>query len=239
MAIFSYQAKELFDWLITREDIIVLDVRNKKNFDRFQVESPYPFEMINISHYDFMEIKDECLARVPAGRKIRIICAQEGSAKYVAEILEKNGYDDVGYLAGGIKTWGNMLVPKLITGNDDFDLYQFIRPGKASCSYGLISGDEIMLFDPSRNIDFYLDFARKKGCTITKTFETHLQADYISGSRMIAEKTGATFWQMVISRVPTIHIRRWLTERRILFQMAAPKFQYCSPPATLRDQPVT
>jgi len=175
------------------EDIIVLDVRNKKNFDRFQVKSPYPFEMINISHYDFMEIKDECLARVPAGRKIRIICAQEGSAKYVAEILEKNGYDDVGYLAGGIKTWGNMLVPKLITGNDDFDLYQFIRPGKASCSYGLISGDEIMLFDPSRNIDFYLDFARKKGCTITKTFETHLQADYISGSRMIAEKTGATF----------------------------------------------
>lgn len=194
MAIFSYQANELFDWLTAREDIVVLDVRNKKDFGRFQVESPYPFEMVNISYYDFMEIEDECVAKVPAGRKIRIVCAQEGSAKYVAEILEKHGYEDVGYLAGGIKTWGNMLVPKLIAENADYKLYQFIRPGKASCSYGLLSGNEIMLFDPSRNIDFYLNFAQENNCKVIKTFETHLQADYISGSRTIAEQTGATFF---------------------------------------------
>ena len=194
MAIFSYQANDLFDWLTSREDIIVLDVRNKKDFNRFQVESPYPFEMINVSYYDFMEIEDESVARVPEGRKIRIVCAKEGSARYVAEILQKHGYEDVGYLAGGIKTWGNMLVPKLVAGEDGFELYQFIRPGKASCSYGLISGGEIMFFDPSRNVDFYLDFAAEKGCKVIKTFETHLQADYIAGSRMIAEKTGATFY---------------------------------------------
>ena len=50
-----------------------------------------------------------------------------------------------------------------------------------------------MLFDPSRNIDFYLEFAIKNKCTLIKTFETHLQADYIAGSRMLAEKTGAEF----------------------------------------------
>jgi rhodanese-related sulfurtransferase len=181
MAIFSYQANDLFNWLTSREDIVVLDVRNKKDFGRFQVESPYPFEMINVSYYDYMEIEAESVAKVPAGRKIRIVCAKEGSAKYVAEILEKHGYDDVGYLAGGIKTWGNMLVPKLVAGEDDFELYQFIRPGKASCSYGLMSGGEIMFFDPSRNVDFYLDFAKEKGCKVIKTFETHLQADYIAG----------------------------------------------------------
>jgi glyoxylase-like metal-dependent hydrolase (beta-lactamase superfamily II) len=194
MAIFSYQANELFDWLTSREDIVVLDVRNKKDFGRFQIESPYPFEMINISYYDFMEIEDECVAKVPAGRRIRIVCAQEGSARYVAEILEKHGFTDVGYLSGGIKTWGNMLVPKLVAEENNFELYQFIRPGKASCSYGLISGGEMMVFDPSRNVDFYLAFAQAQGCRITKTFETHLQADYISGSRMIAEKTGAIFY---------------------------------------------
>jgi glyoxylase-like metal-dependent hydrolase (beta-lactamase superfamily II) len=192
MTLFSYQAGELFDWLTAREDIVVLDVRNKKDFNRFQIESPYPFEMINISYYDFMEIEDECVARVPAGRRIRIVCAQEGSAKYVAEILEKHGFTDVGYLAGGIKTWGNMLVPGLIAEEDNFKLYQFIRPGKASCSYGLLFGDEMMVFDPSRNVDFYIRFAEEQGCRITKTFETHLQADYISGSRMILERTGAT-----------------------------------------------
>ncbi len=194
MAIFSYQAIELFNWLTNREDVFVLDVRNSKDFGNFQVESPYPFDMKNVSYYDFMEIEDESVAKVPADRKIRIVCAKEGSAKYVADILAKHGFKDVGYLTGGIKTWGNMLVPKQVNTEDDFELYQFTRPGKASCSYGLISGDEMMVFDPSRNVDFYLDFAKEKGCKIIKTFETHLQADYIAGSREISEKTGATFY---------------------------------------------
>ncbi|MEN8199452.1 MAG: MBL fold metallo-hydrolase, partial [Thermodesulfobacteriota bacterium] len=132
--------------------------------------------------------------RVPKDRAIRIVCAKEGSAKYVGEILVKHGFGDVRYLTGGIKTWGNLLVPRLVREGDDYSLYQFIRPGKASCSYGLCAGDEMMLFDPSRNIDFYMDFAKEKNCRIIKTFETHLQADYIAGSRQIAELTGADFF---------------------------------------------
>ena len=193
MSVFTYHASELFNWLATKENIIVLDVRNTKDFKRFQVESPYPFKMLNVSYYDFMELEEESVAKVPKNQRIRIVCAKEGSAKYVAEILNKHGFEDVGYLSGGIKTWGNLLVPKLVNPGETYELYQFIRPGKASCSYGLISGKEIMLFDPSRAVDFYLDFAGEKGCTIIKTFETHLQADYIAGSRDIAQKTGADF----------------------------------------------
>lgn len=193
MAIFKYQAKDLFQWLTEKQDIVVLDVRNDKDFNRFQVESPYSFEMLNVSYYDFMEIEEESVNRVPRNKKIKIVCAKEGSAKYVAEILEKNGFTDVGYLAGGIKSWGNLLIPKMIEKNDTYELYQFIRPGKASCSYGLVSGKEIMFFDPSRAIDFYLDFAKQKECTVVRTFETHLQADYIAGSRDIANTTGAIF----------------------------------------------
>ena len=193
MGVFTYQAIDLFNWLTHREDILVLDVRNNKDFKRFHIESPYPFEMMNISYYDFMEIEDASVARLPRGRKIRIVCAKEGSAKYVADILDNHGFADVGYLAGGIKTWGNLLVPKLVNPGMKYELYQFIRPGKASLSYGLIADGEIMFFDPSRAVDFYLDFARKKGCRVIKTFETHLQADYIAGSREIAAKTGADF----------------------------------------------
>ena len=191
---FLYQAKDLFGWLVDREDLVIVDVRNSKDFARFQVESPYPFELINVSYYDFMEQEESSVALVPKGRRIRIVCAKEGSAKYVAEILVKNGFSDVGYLAGGIKSWGNLLVPMEIYADKDYQIYQFVRPGKASCSYGLISRGEMMLFDPSRNIDFYLDFAAAHGATIRKTFETHLQADYISGSRIISERTGAEFW---------------------------------------------
>lgn len=194
MTLSSYEAKDLFQWFTDKEDILVLDVRNEKDFSRFQVESPYPFNMLNVSYYDFMEIEEESVAKVPKGQAIRIVCAKEGSAKYVGEILVKHGFEDVRYLTGGIKTWGNLLVPRIVHDKDGFQLYQFIRPGKASCSYGICTDTEMMLVDPSRNIDFYIDFAKEKGCKIIKTFESHLQADYIAGSRQIAESTGAEFF---------------------------------------------
>lgn len=193
MSGFAYTADELFSWLVARKEMIVLDVRNEKDFTRFKVESPYPFDMINVSYYDFMEDEKGSVEAVPDTKPVRIVCAKEGSARYVADILDRNGYEDVAYLSGGIKTWGNLLVPKMIEDADGYQLFQFIRPGKASCSYGLLADGEMMLFDPSRNIHFYMDFALKHNCRIIKTFETHLQADYIAGSRMVAAETGAEF----------------------------------------------
>ncbi len=146
MSIFKYTADELYSWLTEKSDILVLDVRNKKDFGRFQVESPYPFAMKNVSYFDFMEIEEESVALVPKDKPVRIVCAKEGSAKYVAEILEKHGFDEIGYLEGGIKSWGNLLVPVLLTPKETYHLYQFIRPGKASCSYGLIYKDVVYGF---------------------------------------------------------------------------------------------
>ncbi len=193
MSIFKYTAAELYTWLTTKTEMLVLDVRNKVDFGRFQVESPYPFALQNISYFDFMEIEDECVDKVPQNTPIRVVCAKEGSAKFVAEILEKHGFKDIGYLEGGIKSWGNLLVPVLLTPDEPYQLYQFIRPGKASCSYGLRYNSQLMLFDPSRNTDFYQEFAQTNSCEIVKTFETHLQADYIAGSRILSEQTGAEF----------------------------------------------
>jgi glyoxylase-like metal-dependent hydrolase (beta-lactamase superfamily II) len=191
MAIFNCTAPALFNELETEQDIAVLDVRNEKDFARFHIESSNPFKLLNISYYTFMETEEEAVAAVPRSSGLRIICAKEGSAKYVADILDKHGFTNVAYLAGGIKSWGNMLVPKLVAADQGYELHQFIRPGKASCSYGLICGKEMMLFDPSRNVDFYLAFAEEKGAAITKIFETHLQADYISGSSQLLEQCGA------------------------------------------------
>lgn len=191
MSICKYTAAELYAWLSTRADLTVLDVRNSQDFARFKVEAPLPFAMLNVSYYDFMEIEDECVARVPKDKPVRVVCAKEGSAKFVAEILARHGLNDIGYLEGGIKSWGNLLVPMQLAESERYRLYQFIRPGKASCSYGLIQDDELMLFDPSRNIEFYVDFARQHNCRIGKTFETHLQADYIAGSRLLGQATGA------------------------------------------------
>lgn len=70
-------------------------------------------------------------------------------------------------------------------------MYQFVRPGKASLRYGLICGQEFFVFDPARTCEFYLYFAEKHNLQLTKVFETHLQADYISGNRGIAKTVNA------------------------------------------------
>jgi glyoxylase-like metal-dependent hydrolase (beta-lactamase superfamily II) len=49
----------------------------------------------------------------------------------------------------------------------------------------------MIVFDPTRNVDFYHRHADAHGARVIKTFETHLQADYISGSKQIAAESGA------------------------------------------------
>lgn len=193
MELRPYKAEELFDWVTSDDsDFLLLDVRNNEEFGRFKVEGPYLKKMINVPYMEFIEHEEQSVAQVPKGEKIRIVCAKEGSAKYVGEILVNHGWEDVAYLGAGIKSWGNMLAPKLISGENGYQLYQFIRPGKASCSYALLYGGEMALFDPTRNVAFYETFADRHDCKIVKTFETHLQADYISGSQRLSETAGAT-----------------------------------------------
>ena len=188
----SYSADDLFSFLIQKEDVIVLDVRNEEDFGRFSVEGPFPFDMVNVPYFDFMEEEDASVAKVSHEKPVKVVCAKEGSAQYVGEILMNHGFKDVAFLTGGIKTWGNMLTPKRINPeSDDYALYQFIRPAKASCNYGLLYKGEMVNFDPSRNYDFYHSFADSQNVKIVRTFETHLQADYISGSKKIADVTGA------------------------------------------------
>lgn len=192
MSLQSYSAKDLFDFLTNQDDMLVLDVRNEDDFNRFNVEGPFPFDMVNVPYFDFMEEEDASIQKVSREKPVKVVCAKEGSAQYVGEILVKNGFKDVAYLSGGIKTWGNLLAPKRINpSSDSYSLFQFIRPGKASCNYGLLYEGEMIIFDPSRNFEFYETFASSQNAKIVKTFETHLQADYISGSKQIANETDA------------------------------------------------
>lgn len=196
---FMYKAEELFAWLLDKPDFVLLDVRNEKDFKNFYVEAPSIFPYINIPYFEFIEDLGGSLAKVPVNQKIRIVCSKEGSARYVAEQISKQGFNDVGYLQGGIVSWGNVLIPRKISGTSTgYELYQCIRPGKGSCSYIAIAGSEAMIFDPSRNVEFYKDFAAAKKCKITRIFETHRQADYISGSIKLSAETGATIFANAI-----------------------------------------
>ena len=190
----SFTASELFNSFEGGEDFIILDVRNEEDFSRFSIEGPVDVLSLNIPYFDFIERPEESVAKVPSGSPVRVVCAKQGSSEFVRDVLMSLGRENVTYLHGGINTWGNVLIPKRVNSEDSsYELWQFNRPGKASCSYGLIYGTEMYVFDPSKDVQFYVDFAESRGAKISHTFETHLQADYISGSAKIADAVGATF----------------------------------------------
>ncbi len=190
----SFTATELFEAIESGDDFVLLDVRNGEDYSNFSVEGPNEIEMLNIPYFDFIENPESSVEKVPSGKPVRIVCAKEGSSEFVASVMTEFGHENVSHLEGGIISWGNVLVSKRVNSEvDSYEMWQFNRPGKASCSYGLVYEGEMFLFDPSRNLEFYQQFAESRGLKISHTFETHLQADYISGSPLIAEATGATF----------------------------------------------
>lgn len=65
--------------------------------------------------------------------------------------------------------------------------------GLAQASYLIgcqATGDAIVI-DPRRDVDIYLEIADRENLRITHVTETHIHADFLSGSRELAARTGA------------------------------------------------
>jgi hydroxyacylglutathione hydrolase len=71
---------------------------------------------------------------------------------------------------------------------------QFYLGCLAHASYMLASEGEAMVVDPQRDVDLYLKAAEDQRVTIRHIFETHLHADFVSGHRELASRTGATIY---------------------------------------------
>ncbi len=63
---------------------------------------------------------------------------------------------------------------------------------QASYFIGCQSQSVALVVDPRRDIQVYLDLAAHHGMTITAVTETHIHADFLSGTRELAAATGAT-----------------------------------------------
>jgi glyoxylase-like metal-dependent hydrolase (beta-lactamase superfamily II)/rhodanese-related sulfurtransferase len=61
----------------------------------------------------------------------------------------------------------------------------------AHASYMIASKGVAAVIDPQRDVDIYLEAAARKEWTIEYIIETHLHADFVSGHRELAERTGA------------------------------------------------
>jgi hydroxyacylglutathione hydrolase len=93
---------------------------------------------------------------------------------------------------------------------------QFYDDGLAQASYmvGCQANGTAIVVDPRRDIGEYLAEAKRQGLRIIAVTETHIHADYLSGLRELADRTGAKLY---------------------LSEEGGPDWQYAFPHEPLRD----
>jgi len=97
------------------------------------------------------------------------------------------------------------------------------RLAQASYLVGCVKTGEALVVDPNRDITPYLQSAEAEGVRITHIVETHIHADFVSGSRELAAATGATIflsdmgdanWKYQFTDQPNVvlvqHHDRWM-----------------------------
>jgi hydroxyacylglutathione hydrolase len=83
---------------------------------------------------------------------------------------------------------------------------QFYLGCLAHASYMLASEGQAVVVDPQRDVEIYLKAAEANHVSIRHIFETHLHADFVSGHRELASRTGATIYMGAQAGVTFPHV---------------------------------
>jgi len=204
----AWSPAELHHYLNKGSPLAVLDLRNREEFDAWQIEGKGPLKTINLPYYDLLDLNeaDEEIAAavvraiperlqdsLPRSEPILAICAQGNTSAHVAEGLRRLGYQAFN-LEGGMNAWGNHYEIRTIEESRRLTLFQISRPARGCLSYLLASGGEAMVVDAARHIEVYTRIVAKRGWRITTVLDTHLQADHLSGGVALAKAAGVDYW---------------------------------------------
>lgn len=193
----AVDVEELLPRLDHGDELVVLDVRNDEEFAAWKLEARRSIDTVHVPYFDFIEEPDRCVARVPRGREVVVLCAQGGSSEMVVDLL-RAARVAARNVKGGMVAYGDYLEPvKLpLAGGEAarFELWQVNRRGKACLSYVIRAGAEAMVVDPSRRIDWYETFVAGLGASIAQVLDTHVHADHVSGGPALARKLDVPYF---------------------------------------------
>lgn len=91
---------------------------------------------------------------------------------------------------------------------------RFFVEGLAHASYIIGDSGEAAVIDPKRDVDDYLETARRENLKIVAIFETHPHADFVSGHVELARRTGAPIY--ISHRAPATYPRTPARDREVV-----------------------
>jgi len=203
----EWTAAELADRLDRPQPLMMLDVRNRDEFDAWTLEGRHAVPTLNVPYFEMLErgAQDDMGESVreffsavmpdalPRDRTVLAVCAKGGTSDLVALELRRMGFDAVN-LAGGMEAWARYYRARTVVEGADLAIEQVGRPARGCLSYVVVSGGSAVVIDPLRHVDPYLEVVHRRGARITAVVDTHAHADHVSGGPRLARETGARYW---------------------------------------------
>jgi glyoxylase-like metal-dependent hydrolase (beta-lactamase superfamily II)/rhodanese-related sulfurtransferase len=181
---------ELRAMLETRQLVTVLDVRKAEDHAEWAIPGS--------RHVDAYEALQDgrpgplAAADIPRGAPVVTVCGAGKTSLAALEHLRSRGYE-ARSLNGGMRAWSLAWNSAEVTTPDSTGTtVQIRRTGKGCLSYLIGDGKEAVVIDASLPLEVYKNLAQERGWAITHVLDTHVHADHLSRSPLLAAATGAT-----------------------------------------------
>ncbi|MFC4544164.1 MBL fold metallo-hydrolase [Halosolutus amylolyticus] len=175
------------------DDLTVLDVRDRDEFERWHVDGD-GVDAVQIPHVRFVQA--EAMGNATdlvsdLGEPIVAVCGH-GEASAHAVSLLRAAEVDARNLAGGMDAWADLYVARELDVDAPATILQYDRPSSGCLAYAIESDGEAAVIDPLRAFaDRYVDDLADRGADLRYAIDTHVHADHVSGVRTLESRTDA------------------------------------------------
>jgi glyoxylase-like metal-dependent hydrolase (beta-lactamase superfamily II) len=193
----SVDAETLRTWLENEEPIFVLDVRPQAQREEWQIPGSHyldAYKRLNEGDNSVMNEID-----IPENVKVVTVCAAGRTSQIASDALRQKGIEAFS-LEGGMKAW-SLAWNKAEISFANYKIIQVRRTGKGCLSYILCSNNEAFVIDASLPVEVYENIIKENNWQLRKVIETHIHADHLSRSRLLAENNKVDLCLPVSNRV--------------------------------------
>ena len=182
----------LRSWLETGKPVTLLDIRSAADRATWAIPGSQ-----HVDAYAALKARNPHAldgVALPTDVPVVTICNVGHVSQIASEQLQARGIE-ARSLEGGMRAWSlSWNTAEVPLPGSSAKVIQFRRVGKGCLSYLIASGKEAAIIDASLDPEVYLNVAQRQGWSITAVLDTHIHADHLSRSRLLAEQSGATVY---------------------------------------------
>jgi glyoxylase-like metal-dependent hydrolase (beta-lactamase superfamily II)/rhodanese-related sulfurtransferase len=188
----TIDTETLRSWLEEGKPVTVLDIRSAADRASWAIPGS-----LHVDAYAELKAHNPHALdgiSLPADVPVVTVCNVGQVSQIASEQLQARGIA-ASSLEGGMRAWSlswNTADVPLPSSNTE--VIQIRRVGKGCLSYLIGSQGEAAVIDAALQPEVYLDLAKSRGWSITAVVDTHIHADHLSRSRLLARQSGATVY---------------------------------------------